>query len=121
MHGDYKSNTYVAYYVGWKTQEAKNANPITYWLVMCWTNVVSQLEVTHGVNVGTVYVGSGRLKLQVNQSKHGNQTSDYAINGVVIWERWLTIIEMHEVSDYLMEKLQPPKPTLQHYANVLIF
>ena len=65
--------------------------------------------------------GIGRLKLQVNQGKHGNQASNYAIDGVVILERWLTIMEMHEASDYLMEKLQPPKRTLQHYANVLIF
>ena len=39
----------------------------------------------------------------------------------VIWERWLTIIEMHEASDYLMEKLQPHKRTLQHYENILDF
>jgi len=112
LHGHHMGNTGVAFYAGWKTQDVKNVNPVTDWVVMCGTNAASQLKLVNGVDVGTATGGDGDVTLQVNQGMMAPQTSNFAIAEVVVWDRGLKSTEMYEASEYLMHKfLHPLDPT----------
>jgi hypothetical protein len=95
----------VAYYESWKTDMLENIKPVTNWVVMCGTNAASQVKLVNGVNVGTDTGGSGGVTLEVNQGFKPDQTSNFAIAELVVWDRGLTVEEMTEVSSYLLGKL----------------
>ena len=121
LHGQYNGNTGVAHYDSWNTGNTKHINPVTNWVVMCGTNDGSQLKLANGVDVGTATGGSGGVTLQVNQGKYSDQTSNFAIVEVAVWDRGLTNQEMHEASGYLMEKLQAPPAPVSDCAVAIVF
>ena len=107
LHGQHGGKAGVAYYEGWKTRsDGTNVAPITDWVVMCGTNAGSQLKLVNGVVKGTANWGSGGGELRVNDGWNmPEQTSDFAIAEVMVWDRGLTSEEMYGASKYLMNKL----------------
>ena len=107
VHGHYGGNAGVAAYGGssfWNTAYPGNVSPDTDWVVMCGTNVGSQLMLVNGVDVGTAAGGTGGESLLVNPNL-GYGKSHFAIAEVVVWPRGLTSAEMHRVSEHLMSRL----------------
>ena len=104
LHGQHGGKAGVAYYEGWKTRsDGTNVAPITDWVVMCGTNAGSQLKLVNGADKGTADYGSGGGELRVNDGWNmPQQTSDFAIAEVMVWNRGLTSEEMYGVSHYLM-------------------
>jgi len=104
LHGHVNGYAGVAFYGGWKTAVQKYVSPNTDWLVMCGTNVGSQLLV-NGADVGTATGGRGGVSLFVNAGTYGTEKSDFAIAEVVVWPRGLTDVEMRGVSELLNNRL----------------
>ncbi|EJK52184.1 hypothetical protein THAOC_28574, partial [Thalassiosira oceanica] len=96
----------VAHYQGWKTKsDGTNVNPITDWVVMCGTNAGSQLKLVNGVSKGTADGGQGGVTLWINGGKYmPEESSDFAVAEVMVWDRGLTSDEMYSASNYLVKK-----------------
>ena len=107
LHGHHNGNAGVAYYDGWTTADRNNVEPNTNWAVMCGTNALnagSKLKLVNGLDESTKPGGKGGVELMVNGGDYADQTSDFAIAEVMVWERVLTDQEIYLASDYLMNK-----------------
>ena len=118
LHGQYEGNTGLAFYDEWQTSNAKNIDQVTNWVVMCGTNAGSQPKLANGVDVGSKPSDGSSVTLQVNQGwsqdQSRDQTSDFAIAEVMVWDRDFTYKDMHGASGYIMPKLADPR--LSHHA-----
>lgn len=120
LHGHWGSKAGMAYYSnppGFKTNStgSTNVSPITDWLVMCGTNE-GKVILANGRDVGGVVEGGGGdVELWVNGlSDYGqlgsnnpegsDETSDFAIAEVMVWDEGLSDGDLSAAAFYLMDK-----------------
>ena len=133
LHGHWGGKRGVCYYNPWMTDQVGVGN-VDDWVVVCGKNngTAPNNILVDGVGKGTVNGGTGSGKLAIN--KYSNETSDWALSYVFIWDQNLTDAEMVVVSNTLKQYLvdgvslkalvnvkvtpspSPPAPTIKDYT-----
>jgi hypothetical protein len=106
LNGHWDGKSGIAYYGGFKTlQSQSTAVSRDDWVVMCGTNdsAISNPNniITNGVASGSASGGTGGVTLYINR----DESSDFAFQQVLIWDKGLTVSQLTTISSTLMNYL----------------
>ena len=110
LHGHYQAKRGIVYYGAFRTAQT-NVGTLDNWLVCCGKNsgTIPKNILVDNTGIATSTGGSGNIRLSINNGTYtggsGNEKSDWAFSGCLIWNTQLSDANMLAVSQLLTQHL----------------